>query len=133
VIERGETKRGTQRPGFFSVELCLFSVSLCAILHFEFSTASLAAPLNFPLDYSLHRLVLRVGDHLENRNMGALELRFLKLTRTMQGPHGGGWSAWEFSLGGTLADLPGSGDIMPEHIAEAIQYRTLDRQLYLEG
>ncbi len=33
----------------------------------------------------------------------------------------------------TIADLSGNRDIMPEHIAEAIQYRTLDRQLYLEG
>ncbi len=33
----------------------------------------------------------------------------------------------------TIADLSGNGDIMPEHIAEAIQYRTLDRQLYLEA
>ena len=33
----------------------------------------------------------------------------------------------------TIADLSGNADIMPEHIAEAIQYRTLDRQLYLGG
>jgi magnesium chelatase family protein len=29
----------------------------------------------------------------------------------------------------TIADLGGTVDIMPEHIAESIQYLTLDRQL----
>ncbi len=33
----------------------------------------------------------------------------------------------------TIAGLSGTADIMPEHIAEAIQYRTLDRQPYLEA
>ncbi|MEI6809154.1 MAG: YifB family Mg chelatase-like AAA ATPase [bacterium] len=31
----------------------------------------------------------------------------------------------------TIADLSGSGEIKPEHVSEAIQYRTLDRNLWI--
>jgi len=33
-------------------------------------------------------------------------------------------------VGRTIADLEGSDEIKPEFISEAIQYRTLDRQLW---
>ena len=32
----------------------------------------------------------------------------------------------------TIADLEGDKDILPTHVSEAIQYRSLDRQLWLE-
>ena len=36
-------------------------------------------------------------------------------------------------LGRTLADLAGSENVRAEHVAEAVQYRVLDRRLWLEG
>jgi magnesium chelatase family protein len=31
----------------------------------------------------------------------------------------------------TIADLDSAGDITPEHVSEAIQYRTFDRTLWV--
>ena len=36
-------------------------------------------------------------------------------------------------LGHTLADLAGSEGVRAEHVAEATQYRVLDRRLWLDG
>jgi magnesium chelatase family protein len=34
------------------------------------------------------------------------------------------------NAGKTIADLGGSTDVRPEHVSEAIQYRSLDRNLW---
>jgi magnesium chelatase family protein len=37
---------------------------------------------------------------------------------------------WILKVGRTITDLRGSTDVRPEHVSEAIQYRSLDRNLW---
>lgn len=77
----------------------------------------------------------------KNADMGSKDIRkYCKLDSTSENILKMAMTKLNFSARGydrikkvarTIADLSGSSDILPEHISEAIQYRSLDRQYWI--